>query len=184
MDRLATWVSRLFGWALLFLSAFVALETLLRKLFNTSLQGADELGGYMLALGASLSFIVAMIDRAHIRIDVLHTRFPVRVQALVDWLSVIVLGALGAFFLYVGWFVISDTMAYGSTAATPWRTPLIWPQAAWYAGLAGFALCSFAMVARASRLFLSGQHRALAAEFNPKSAEDELSEELDQLRDR
>ncbi len=184
MDRLATWISRLFGWSFLFLSGFVALETVLRKLFNTSLQGADELGGYILAIGASLSFIVAMIDRAHIRIDVLHARFPIRLQALIDWLSVLSFGVLGLFFLYVGWFVISDTLAYGSTAATPWRTPLIWPQAAWYGGLAIFALCSFVMTARATRLFLSGQQQRLAREFNPKSAEDELSEEIEQLRDR
>ncbi|WP_353474664.1 TRAP transporter small permease [Salipiger sp. H15] len=184
MDRLATWISRLFGWSLLFLSGFVALETLLRKLFNTSLQGADELGGYILAIGSALAFIVAMIDRAHIRIDVLHARFPLRLQALVDWLSVLSLGVLGLFFLYVGWFVIGDTLAYGSTAATPWRTPLIWPQSGWYAGLAIFALCSFAMAARATRLFLSGRHEQLAAEFNPVSAEDELGEELQQMQDR
>lgn len=184
MDRLATWISRLFGWALLFLSGFVALETLLRKVFNTSLQGADELGGYILAVGASLAFIVAMIDRAHIRIDVMHARFPVRLQALVDWLSVILLGVLGLFFLYVGWFVIADTLAYRSTAATPWRTPLIWPQSLWYAGLAVFALCSFVLAARATRLFLAGRHAQLADEFNPRSADDELSEELEQLRER
>lgn len=184
MDGLATWISRVFGWALLFLSGFVALETVMRKLFNTSLQGADELGGYILAFGASLAFVVAMIDRAHIRIDVLHARFSLRVQALIDWLSVISLGVLGLFFLYVGWFVIGDTLAYGSTAATPWRTPLIWPQSAWYAGLAVFALCSFVMAARATRLFFAGRHAQLAAEFNPKSAEDELGEELDQLKER
>lgn len=184
MDKLATLVSRLFGWALLFLSGFVALETVLRKLFNTSLQGADEMSGYILAFGSSLAFIVAMIDRAHIRIDVLHARFPVRLQALIDWLSVISLGVLGLFFLYVGWFVISDTLAYGSTAATPWRTPLIWPQSAWYAGLAVFALCSFVMAARATRLFLAGRHQELAREFNPKTADEELSEELSQIRER
>ncbi|AUC51726.1 hypothetical protein CDO87_00305 [Sagittula sp. P11] len=184
MDRLATWISRLFGWALLFLSAFVALETVLRKVFNTSLQGADELGGYVLALGAALSFIVAMADRAHIRIDVLHARFPLKVQAALDWLSVLSLGILGLFFLYVGWFVIADTLDYGSTAATPWRTPLIWPQSAWYAGLAVFALCSFVLAGRATRLFLTGRHAQLAAEFNPTSAEEELSEELRQLQDR
>ncbi|MGP6089393.1 TRAP transporter small permease subunit [Antarctobacter jejuensis] len=184
MDRLATWISRLFGWSLLFLSGFVALETLLRKLFNTSLQGADELGGYILAFGAALSFIVAMVDRAHIRIDVLHARMPIWTQALVDWLAVLSLAVLGLFFLYVGWFVISDTLAYGSTAATPWRTPLIWPQSAWYAGLAGFALLSFVLLARASLLFFTGRHRALAAAFNPTSAEDELSEELTQMKGR
>ncbi len=184
MEHLANWISRLFGWALLFLSGFVALETLMRKLFNTSLQGADELAGYILAFGASLAFVVALIDRAHIRIDVLHARFPVRLQAAIDWLSVLSLGVTGLFFLYVGWFVIADTLAYGSTAATPWRTPLIWPQSAWYAGLAGFALCSFVMAARATRLFFAGRHRDLAREFNPKGAEEELSEELDQLKDR
>lgn len=184
MDRLATWISRLFGWALLFLSSFVALETVLRKVFNTSLQGADELGGYVLALGAALSFIVAMADRAHIRIDVLHARFPLKVQAALDWLSVLSLGVLGLFFLYVGWFVIADTLDYGSTAATPWRTPLIWPQSAWYAGLAIFALCSFVLAARATWLFFTDRHAQLAAEFNPTSAEEELSEELQQLQDR
>ena len=184
MENLANWISRLFGWALLFLSGFVALETVLRKLFNTSLQGADELGGYTLAFGASLAFVVAMIDRAHIRIDVLHARFPVRLQAAIDWLSVISLGVLGLLFLYVGRFVISDTLAYGSTAATPWRTPLIWPQSAWYAGLAVFALCSFVMAGRASRLFFAGRYEELAHEFNPKTAEEELSEELDQLKER
>ena len=184
MEHLAKWISRLFGSALLFLSAFVALETVLRKVFNTSLQGADELGGYILALGASLAFIVAMIDRAHIRIDVLHARFPVTLQAVIDWLSVISLGVLGLFFLYVGWFVIADTMEYQSTAATPWRTPLIWPQSAWYTGLVVFALCSFVLAARATRLFLSGRHQQLADEFNPITAEDELTEELEQMKDR
>ena len=184
MDRLATWISRVFGWTLLFLCGFVSLETMLRKAFNTSLQGADELGGYILAISASLAFIVAMIDRAHIRIDVLHARFPVRLQAALDWLSALALGVLGVFFVYVGWPVIADTLAYGSTAATPWRTPLIWPQSAWYAGLAAFAVCSLVLAARATRLFLSGRHEALAEEFNPRSAEDELSDELEQLRKR
>ena len=115
MDRLALWLSRLFGWSFLFLSGFVALETLLRKIFNISLQGADELGGYVLAAGASLAFVVAMIERAHIRIDVVHTRLPLRVQAALDWLSMLSLAVLGFFFLYVGWFVVADTVRYGST---------------------------------------------------------------------
>ena len=176
MDRLALWLSRLFGWSFLFLSGFVALETLLRKIFNISLQGADELGGYVLAAGASLAFVVAMIERAHIRIDVVHTRLPLRVQAALDWLSMLSLAVLGLFLLYVGWFVVADTVRYGSTAATPWRTPLIWPQAIWYAGLVVFALCAFVLALRATRYFLGGRHLRLAAEFNPKSTDEALSE--------
>ncbi|MBC57564.1 MAG: hypothetical protein CL814_11610 [Confluentimicrobium sp.] len=184
MEKIATWISRLFGIALLFLSGFVALETLLRKVFNTSLQGADELGGYVLAFGASAAFVVALIDRAHVRIDILLQRFPKRVQAWIDFAAVLSLGLLGLFFLYIGWFVIQDTIAYKSTAATPWRTPLIYPQAAWYAGLALFAFTSFWLSFRALWLVLHGRIDEVTREFSPKSAAEELAEELDQLASR
>ena len=43
----------LFGLIFLGLSGVVSVETIMRKLFNMSLQGADELGGYALAIGAT-----------------------------------------------------------------------------------------------------------------------------------
>ena len=184
MEFIAKWISRIFGWSLLFLSAFVAVETVLRKLFNTSLQGADELGGYVLAFGSSLAFVVTLAERAHIRIDVLHQKFPVFLQSLIDWLAALSIAILGCFLLYVGWFVIKDTLAYGSTAATPWATPLIWPQGAWYAALAVFSISAIALSARATWLFFKGDHATLAAEFNPKGASDELAEELQELKKR
>lgn len=184
MDRLATLISRLFGWSLLFLSGFVALETILRKLFNMSLQGADELGGYVLAFGSSLAFVVTLAERAHIRIDILHHRFPLPAQAALDWLAALSMAAFGVFLLYVGWFVIGDTLAYGSTSATPWATPLIWPQSLWYGALAIFSLAAIGLAGRATWLFTTGRFRALADEFNPKGAAEELAEELDQRHQR
>ncbi|MEH6836329.1 MULTISPECIES: TRAP transporter small permease subunit [Falsihalocynthiibacter] len=184
MDYIATWISRLFGWSLLFLAAFVSLETVMRKLFNTSLQGADELGGYILAFGSSLAFVVTLAERAHIRIDILHQKFPVFIQSLIDWLAAVAMALLGCFFLYVGWFVIIDTIDYGSTAPTPWATPLIWPQSAWYGALAVFSICAIVLSLRATWLFFTGRHTTLTAEFNPKGAADELAEELQGLKQR
>lgn len=184
MEFIARWISRIFGWSLLFLSGFVALETVMRKAFNTSLQGADELGGYILAFGSSLAFVVTLAERAHIRIDILHKKFPLIVQSLVDWLSALSMALLGAFLLYVGWFVIIDTISYGSTAATPWATPLIWPQLAWYTALSVFSICAIVLSVRATWLFFSGRFPTLTAEFNPKGAADELAEELRDLRKR
>ena len=184
MDRIATWISRLFGVALLFLSGFVALETMMRKLFNTSLQGADELGGYVLAFGASAAFVVALIDRAHVRIDVLHQRFPRRLRAWIDFAAVLSLGVLGLFFLYIGWFVIRDTLAYHSTAPTAWSTPLIYPQAVWYAAMLIFTAASLWAFARASHLLFTGRFHHLNKEFHPKSAQEELAEELSDLERR
>jgi hypothetical protein len=51
MQRFSTFLSLLFGYMFLALSALVTFETILRKLFNMSIQGADELGGYALAVG-------------------------------------------------------------------------------------------------------------------------------------
>jgi TRAP-type C4-dicarboxylate transport system permease small subunit len=181
LANLASWV---LGIALLLLSAFVSFETVARKAFNFSFQGADELGGYVLAAGSSLAFVVALVDRAHIRIDVLHNKFPKKLQAVMDWLSIVSLALLGLFMLYVGRIVIDDTLSYGSTAPTPWATPLIYPQAAWYAALALFALCAVVMALKATRLLISGRLDEISARFHPKGVVEELEEEITDLKRR
>ncbi len=184
MNGFAAWASRLFGVTLVALSIFVSIETVSRKLFNFSFEGADELGGYVLAVGSSLAFVVALVDRAHIRIDVLYARFPARLQRIMDWLSVVSLACLGLFIVYVGRIVIVDTIAYGSTAPTPWATPLIWPQTAWYAALCLFALCTLLMAARATWLLVKGRFDDIGQEFHAKGAMEELEEEMSDLERR
>ena len=184
MNTLILLASRLFGAALVGLSVFVSIETIARKMFNFSFQGADELGGYVLAVGSSLAFIVALVDRAHIRIDVLHVRFTQKLQAIMDWLSIVSLAGLGLFMVYVGRIVIIDTLSYGSTAPTPWATPLIYPQSAWYAALCLFALVALILAARATWLFASGRLDQLSTDFHPKGAIEELEEELSDLENR
>jgi TRAP-type C4-dicarboxylate transport system permease small subunit len=181
MNALVVLASRLFGVALIGLSLFVSLETIMRKLFNFSFQGADELGGYVLAVGSSLAFVVALYDRAHIRIDVVHTYFPKKLQAVMDWLSVVSIAILGLYMVYVGRIVILDTMSYGSTAPTPWATPLIIPQGAWYAALSLFAFCAFMMAAKATWLVMTGRLDQVSQEFHPKGVQEELEEEVSDL---
>ncbi|MDK3075000.1 TRAP transporter small permease [Sedimentitalea sp. JM2-8] len=184
LETFAAFAARLFGIALVALSLFVSVETVVRKLFNFSFEGADELGGYVLAVGSSLAFVVALVDRAHIRIDILHSRFPKRYQAIMDWLSIVSVAVLGLFILYVGRIVIVDTMAYGSTAPTPWATPLIWPQAAWYGALCLFALTAIYLAIRATVHVINGRLDQVSAEFHPKGAIEELEEEMSDLKRR
>lgn len=179
LEAFAASASRLFGIALVALSLFIALETVLRKLFAFSFEGADELGGYVLAVGSCLAFVVALVDRAHIRIDVLHARLSARLQALANALSMLSMAALGVFMVWVSRDVIADTLSYGSTAPTPWATPLIWPQALWFGALCLFALTAVLLGARALWFWGSGQRDRLAAEFHPRGAMEELDEELE-----
>ena len=178
MERFARLTSWLFGSLLVALSLFIAVETAIRKLVGVSLQGADELGGYVLAVGGALAFTVALVERAHVRIDFLYVRLPPAARAALDLLSVLSLAALGLFFARYGWLVVRDTLEYGSTAPTAWATPMIWPQSLWYAALIGFALASLWIAARSVRWLLSGRREALARALAPRALEEELEEEL------
>lgn len=183
-DRIESLLATVFGIIFVALSVMVSVETISRKLFNVSLQGADELGGYSLAVGSTIAFSLALMGRNHIRVDVFHDQFSRRLQAALNWISIVTIAAFGLFIAWVAWKVIADTRLYHSTAQTPWATPLIWPQSVWYAGLAMFALVATGYALRASRLLFTGQLDTLNHDFHPKSAKEELKEELDDLAQR
>jgi TRAP-type C4-dicarboxylate transport system permease small subunit len=180
-DRVETALATVFGVIFLGLAVVVTVETICRKVFNVSLQGADELGGYALAVGSTIAFSLALMGRAHIRVDVFHELMPRRVQAVMNWFSAVSLAAFGLFIAWVAFKVIGDTLEYRSTAQTPWATPLIIPQGVWYAGLAIFALVASGYALRATALLLGGRIDTLNADFHPKSAKEELKEELHDL---
>jgi TRAP-type C4-dicarboxylate transport system permease small subunit len=184
MRRLEAILANIFGVIFLVLSFVVTVETLARKLFNFSIQGADELGGYSLAIGSTIAFSLALAGRNHIRVDVFHEMFPRGMKAALNWLSIVLLAALAVLFVAVSWRVLAETSEYRSTAQTPWATPLIIPQGIWYAGLVMFALVAVGFAARATWLLLTRQIDRLNEEFHPKSAKEELKEELEDLAQR
>ena len=181
VQRVLAWA---FGAVFVALSFVVTVETLARKLFNYSIQGADELGGYALAAGSVIAFSLALVGRNHIRVDVFHELFPERTKAFLNWLSYVLLAAFAVLLAIVALKVVTDTLAYRSTAPTPWQTPLIWPQSIWYAGLVVFALVTVAYASRATWLLLRGRIEALNRDFSPKSTKEEVKEELDDFAQR
>ncbi len=184
MRKLAHVASTLFGVMLILLAILVTLDTLLRKFAGISLQGTDELGGYVLAVTSCLAFTIALIDRAHIRIDFLHGRLPPKIQAVMNMASAILFAVLALILVRFAWDVIEDTITYGSTAPTPWATPLIYPQSLWFAGLVLFALCAVWLVARGFVLAKSGDVSGINRELGPLTAQEELQEELSDVNRR
>lgn len=183
-DAIERWMGTLFGLIFVALSLVVAVETAVRKLFNVSLQGADELGGYALAFGATIAFSLALIGRTHIRVDVFHDRLPRALRTLLNWLSIVCLGAFALFIAYLAWFVIQDSLAYQSVSQTPWATPLVVPQSAWLAGLILFGITGAAFALRATWLLVTGRRDTLDREFGPRTTKEEVAEELEDLKAR
>jgi TRAP-type C4-dicarboxylate transport system permease small subunit len=184
MKRIETIASIVFGTVFLLLSVLVSVETILRKFFSMSLQGADELGGYALAVGGTLAFSLALLGRTHIRIDLFHELLPRKMQTLLNWLSAVLMAAFAATLCWTTYKVIGETHDYGSTAATPWATPLIYPQGVWFASIATFALVSAGFALRATWLLFSGNHDTLNTEFHPKGVSEEVKEELEDFEQR
>jgi TRAP-type C4-dicarboxylate transport system permease small subunit len=183
-DHIESVLATVFGLIFIGLACLVTVETISRKVFNVSLQGADELGGYALAVGSTIAFSLALMGRNHIRVDVFHELLPKKLQSFMNWVAIVTLASFGVFMAIVAFKVIADTLQYRSTAQTPWATPLIWPQSVWYAGLVIFALVACGYALRASVLFFSGRHDVLNRDFHPKSAKEELKEELEDLAQR
>lgn len=182
--RVEQLLGTLFGLVFLGLAAVVTVETAARKLFNVSLQGADELGGYALAVGATIGFSLALIGRAHIRVDVFHDRLPRALQTLLNWISVVSLAALALLMAYLAWFVIQDSRAYRSVAQTPWATPLVIPQTAWLIGLIVFGAVGLASAVHVTVLLLRGRVAELHHAYGPRSTKEEVDEELEDIKAR
>ena len=184
MRRVEAILANIFGTIFVVLSVIVTVETIARKVFDFSIQGADELGGYSLAVGGVISFTLALAGRNHIRVDVFQELMGTRVRAVLNWLSIVLLAFFAVTLVFVCASVIRETLAFGSTAQTPWATPLIYPQSVWYAGLVLFMLCAVALAVRATWLLMTHRTDELNVEFHPKSAKEELKEELDDLAHR
>lgn len=183
-DSIERWLGTLFGLIFVALSCLVAVETVIRKAFNISLQGADELGGYSLAVGGTIAFSLALMGRTHIRVDVFHERLPAWLQTGLNWLSVVCLAAFAGLLAWLAWYVVQDSQSYKSVSQTPWATPLTYPQSAWLLGLMLFALVSAGFAARATWLLLRGDTASLNHEFGPRSTKEEVDEELQDLKSR
>jgi TRAP-type C4-dicarboxylate transport system permease small subunit len=184
MRTVERWLGTLFGLIFVALSLVVAFETAVRKLFNFSLQGADELGGYALAVGATIAFSMALLSRTHVRVDVFHARLPRGLQTFLNWLSSVSMAAFGGLMAWLAWFVIQDSQSYKSVSQTPWATPLVLPQSAWLAGLIIFGVLATGFALYATYLLATGRTTALNSLLNPRSSDEELKEEIDDLKAR
>jgi TRAP-type C4-dicarboxylate transport system permease small subunit len=184
MKKLEAFAATIFGLAFLVLAGAVATETIMRKVFNRSLQGVDELGGYILALAGATSFAVALASRAHIRIDLLHDRLPLMLRVILNILAQLAIVVCAIALLRMAWFAYDESSVLGATAQTPWATPLKYPQALWVAALLPFLIVSVVEVGRMLLLLVRGDTRTIDRAYGPRTAQDELEEELEDIKAR
>lgn len=137
-------VSSLLNWTgllvLLGISFLLGIEVLIRKLFNITLGGADEIAGYMFAFLAGLAFTVTALDKANIRIDILYNFFPRNLKIVVDLLSQVALLIFVVPFTWQAAAMAISSFERGSRSTTALAVPLAIPQGLWATALIIFVV--------------------------------------------
>jgi TRAP-type C4-dicarboxylate transport system permease small subunit len=181
VSRFGLW----FGGALVLAAAvLIGVDVTLRKFFNASIGGADELAGYALALGTAWSLGAALLDRAHIRIDSLYGLFPRWLRLALDFAGIALLLAFFGLIARHGWSVVQQSWLSSSRSQSALATPTVIPQAIWLAGLAMFFAIGVALLVHAVLLIARGNAAAAAGAISTRSAMEEVEDEIRELKER
>lgn len=182
--RFARW-GLWFGGALILLAAvLIGIDVLMRKFLDRSIGGADELAGYALAIGTAWGLGAALLDRAHIRIDSLYVLFPQKIRLALDIVALVLFVGFFALMAWHGLSVVSQSWTSGSRSQSALETPTVIPQALWIAGLFAFVAIGVLLLAHALRLAAAGDLRSMAASISTRSAEEEVEDEIRDLKAR
>lgn len=176
---LSTLMARIAGFAILAMAILIFVEVVARKLFRTSLLGADELSGYVLAISVSWGISLALVRKAHVRIDVLYALFPRRIGALLDILAIL---ALLAFCCLTAWYATKLLMInanVGAVSNTSMEVPLVIPQSIWVAGFWIFNAICVVMSALLIKAYFRGDMERIQSLAGIRGVEEEALKEAD-----
>ena len=182
--RLTQW-GLWFGGALVLLAAIlIGIDVVLRRFFNASIGGADELAGYALAIGTAWSLAAALLDRAHIRIDSLYVLLPNRLRLVLDFAGLAVFIAFFGLIAWHGSSMVMQSWTSGSRSQSALQTPTVIPQSIWILGLAVFVVIGALLFLQALVLLGRGRVAEAAGAISTRSAEEEVADEIRDLEDR
>lgn len=174
-SRVLVWIG---GILILGSAVLVTAEVLLRKLFNYSIGGADELSGYAFAVATTLGFSYALFERAHIRVDALLVLLPRPVRIALSFFGLALLIGLAAVIGWQVWGLVGDTLQHGSRSITPMRTPLAIPQIPWLFGWGFFVLCGIVLFIAALVTLLRGDAAETERMIGVKTLDEQIEDEI------
>jgi len=170
---ISLWMARLGGGALLGVALLICLEVVLRMLRIGNMSVGTELGSYALALGATWSLAYVVLERGHVRVDVIARQLPQAPRTMLDLLALSSLAVVGAVLSTGAWGMVSTSLRLGSLSNTTLGIPLAIPQALWTLGLIWFTLVAIGRTIQALRALLrSDMNEAARVAASPSSDEE------------
>ena len=180
IDKLNAVVGKYSIWLIFAATAISALNAIVRKTFNYSSNGFLEVQWYLFAWSFLIAAGYTLLNREHVRIDVLNSRLPKKVQLWIEILGLVFF--LTPVCLLVLWLcipLVAEKFSAGEMSPNPGGL-VRWP--VWAALPAGFALLLLQGWSELIKCiaFLQGQGPDPLVKPGEKTAEQELAEVLRQ----
>jgi TRAP-type C4-dicarboxylate transport system permease small subunit len=167
------------GFTYLAITVLICFDIVARRLLGFSSEATIELSGYLMAVGMSWGLAGTLLERGHVRIDVLVQKLPLRLRVWLHLTSLLALTISTGFFVWGAISLAVDSWQMGATDLSAMRMPLAVPQGLWAAGMALLLLACVALAARSLRQLATGQADTMDRMLMARTYEDEAAETLE-----
>jgi len=172
------------GWCYLAMTALICFDIVARRMLGFSSGATSELSGYLLGIGMAWGLAATLLDRAHVRIDLLVQKLPLRARAWLHVAALAVLLVVAGFFAWGSASLALDSYQLSATDVSLLRTPLSLPQALWAAGFALFFVVALALCIRVLAALARREPARVEKALAARSYQDEVAETLEATRAR
>lgn len=180
IDRLNALIGKYAIWLIFAATVISALNAIVRKAFNYSSNGFLEVQWYLFAWSFLIAAGYTLLNREHVRIDVLNAHFSKRAQIWIEILGVILfLTPVCVLVLWLSIPIVGERYASGEMSPNPGGL-IRWP--AWMALPVSFSLLLLQGWSELIKClaFLRGQGPDPTVKIDAKSTEQELVDALRQ----
>ena len=128
IDKLNSWVGNAAAYLIYLIMAIIAIEIVMRSFFSLPTTWARDLSSWTLVFYVFLGAALALQRGYFVRVDVLHQRFPERLQAAITLVAGTALMALFSWVMITnGWDFGMRSMEHGEVPISgAWNAP-VWP---------------------------------------------------------
>lgn len=175
--RTSALLARVGGAVVLLIAFLVCGDILARNLFNRTVFHSFELSAYLFAVAVSFGMAQTLIERGHIRIDILYARMPRPIRRGLDLFALVALTATAILLAERGYRMALRSFDRELSSASSLAVPMVVPHALWALGLAVFAGIALVVTLRHAGLLLS-RRGAEADRLGAISGEEVLGDDL------
>lgn len=179
VTSIASVMNYIAGWAFIVCAIFITADVLLRNFAGVSSSATTEITGYILAFGIAWGLAHTLAMRAHIRVDVLVNKLPLRWRQYLHTIALVILTALACFFAWCAWSVVQESILFNAKDTSALSIPLVIPQSLWAFGVSMLAVMAVTLLLEVLCRLMAGDAAGIDELLGPRGYKEETEEALD-----